>query len=55
MIWYSYKTKDKKVRGYCTGQNKQEAKELIEKFAGYPIEELIVKRVIWDGEQFKGE
>ena len=42
--WYSFKSKDGKVRGYCPGN--------VAEFAGYPLEELVVERVKWNGKEF---
>lgn len=46
--WYFFKSKDKKVKGYCPARNEQE----VARFAGYPLEELIIEKVIFDGEEF---
>lgn len=46
--WYKYRSRDGKVRGYCPAKSKQE----VARFAGYPLKELIVKKVIYDGEEF---
>ena len=48
MKWYQYRSKDRKVRGYCPARSKQEVAGL----AGYPVEELIIERVEWNGKEF---
>lgn len=40
--WYFFK--NKKVQGYCLGK--------VAKFAGYPISELVIQRVIFNGREF---
>ena len=47
--WYSFKSKDRKVRGYCLGETEAE----VARFAGYPIAELNIEKVIWDEKQFR--
>ncbi len=42
MRWYFFK--NKKVQGYCPGK--------VAEFAGYPISQLVIQRVIWDGKEF---
>jgi len=46
--WYSFKSKDGKIRGYCPAKSEQEVAE----FAGYPISELHIGRVKWNGKEF---
>lgn len=46
--WYSFKSKDGVARGYCPAESKQE----VARFAGYPIGELVIERVVWNGEKF---
>ena len=46
--WYSFRSKDRKVRGYCPGKDK----EKVARLAGYPVEELVIERVRWNGERF---
>lgn len=46
--WHKYHSKDGKIRGYCPGN--------VARFAGYPISELVIQRVKWNGEEFvKGD
>lgn len=47
--WYSFRSKDGNIRGYCPAKNKQE----VAWFAGYPIAGLHIERVEWSGEEFK--
>lgn len=46
--WYQYRSKDRKVRGYCPAKNEEQVARL----AGYPLEELIIKCVNWNGKEF---
>lgn len=47
--WYQFRSKDRKVRGYCPARDEPG----VVRFAGYPLEELVIERVIWDGKQFR--
>lgn len=38
--WYSFKSRDGKVQGYCPAKSELE----VARFAGYPISELIISR-----------
>jgi len=49
--WYFFKSKDGKVKGYCPAKSKQE----VARFAEYPISELVIQRVIFNGEEFVSE
>lgn len=42
--WYQFKSRDGKVRGYCPRN--------VARFSGYPISELVIQRVKWNGEEF---
>lgn len=46
MNWYYFK--NKQVQGYCPALNEQE----VARFADYPIPELRIERVAWNGEEF---
>lgn len=46
---YQFISKDGKVRGLVTARSKQE----VAKFAGYPVEELIIKPEVWVLEELK--
>ena len=46
--WYLFTSKDTKVRGYCPATSKLG----VARFAGYPIKELVIQRVKWNGEEF---
>ena len=46
--WYSYRSKDKKVRGYCLARDEAEVAYI----AGYPVEELVIERARWNGKEF---
>ena len=46
--WYQYRSKDRKVRGYCPAKNEAE----VAHFAGYPVKDLIIEPVRWDGKEF---
>ena len=46
--WYQFKSKDGKVKGLAPAQGKAE----VARFAGYPISELHIERVVWNGEEF---
>ncbi|MBA7570104.1 hypothetical protein ES708_11851 [subsurface metagenome] len=46
--WYQYRSKDRKVRGYCPAKNEAE----VAYFAGYPVKDLIIEPVRWDGKEF---
>lgn len=48
--WYSFKSKDRKVRGYCPAETELE----VARFADYEIKDLIIRKVIWDkdGKEF---
>ena len=46
--WYKFRSKDKKVQGYVPRGTKAEVARL----AGYPLEKLVIKRVIYDGKEF---
>lgn len=47
--WYSYKSKDGKVKGIVLSGSK----EGVARLAGYDMEDLIIREVIWDGKQFR--
>ena len=47
-MWYSFKSKDRKIQGYCPTRDE----EGVAKFADYPIKNLVIKKVIWDGKEF---
>lgn len=44
MKWYKYKSKDKRVQGYCPRSKI--------KLSGYPKSELILEKVRWNGKEF---
>lgn len=46
--WYSFRSKDRKVKGYALEKGKQYVAILV----GYPRNELIIERVRWNGEEF---
>lgn len=46
--WYKYRSKDKKVQGYCPAKSKL----VVARFLRYPISELVIQRVKWNGEEF---
>ena len=46
--WYSYKSKDRKVKGYCPADSEDGVASL----AGYPVEQLVIERVRWNGKEF---
>ncbi|MBA7649668.1 hypothetical protein ES703_57466 [subsurface metagenome] len=46
--WYQFRAKDRKVRGYCPARDEQGVARL----AGYPVEELVIELVKWDGKEF---
>jgi len=46
--WYSFKSKDRKVRGYCPAKNE----DGVARLAGYPAEQLVIERVRWNGKEF---
>jgi len=46
--WYQYRSKDRKVRGYCLARNEIG----VAYFASYPIEELHIEQVTWNGKEF---
>lgn len=46
--WYSYESKDRKVRGIVLTRSKA----AVARLAGYPREELVIERVKWNGEEF---
>ena len=46
MNWYYFK--NKRVQGYCSAKNELE----VAKFADYPISEIKIERVKWNGEEF---
>jgi len=48
MHWYNFKSKDGSIRGYALEKGKQYVAILV----GYPRNELIIKRVIFNGEEF---
>jgi len=45
--WYQYRSKDKKTQGYCPGKNEAE----VAHFASYPVEELVIERIRWNGKE----
>lgn len=48
MHWYQYRSKDRKVRGIVLTRDKEQVARL----AGYPVEELVIERVTWNGREF---
>lgn len=50
-VWYSFRAKDRTVRGYCRAEDE----ESVCKFAGKAKEEMAIKKVVWDGKEFKDE
>lgn len=46
--WYKYHSKGRKVQGYCPARSKLE----VARFADYPISELHIEQVNWNGEEF---
>ena len=46
--WYSWESKDRKVRGIVLTRSKA----AVARLAGYPKEELVIERVTWNGEEF---
>ena len=42
--WYFFKSKDKKIQGYCQGE--------VARFAGYSRKDLVIKKVSWNGKEF---
>lgn len=48
--WYQFRSKDRKVRGYCPAKDEPG----VARFAGYPVENLIIEPVIWNGKEFVG-
>ena len=46
--WYSFKSKDGKVRGLVPATSKLG----VARFSGYPISELVIEQVVWNGEEF---
>jgi len=49
--WYSFKSKDGNIRGYALEKGKQQ----VARFAEYPISELHIEKVVWNGEEFVSE
>ena len=47
-MWFSYISKDRKIRGYCQAKDEQEVARQV----GYPLDGLRVEQVMWDGERF---
>ncbi len=46
--WYQFKSKDRKVKGIILTRSKA----AVARFAGYPISELVIERVVWNGQEF---
>ncbi len=46
--WYQFESKDRKVRGIVLSRSKA----AVARLAGYPVEELVIERVEWNGEEF---
>lgn len=46
--WYQYRSKDRKVRGIVMSQSKA----AVARLAGYPVKELVIERVEWNGKEF---
>jgi len=46
--WYQYRSKDRKVRGIVLANSKAKVARL----AGYPLGELVIERVRWNGKEF---
>lgn len=46
--WYSFRSKNRKVRGYCPARDEEE----VARFAGYPVEELVIEPIRWNGKEF---
>ena len=46
--WYRYRSKDRKVRGYCPVDDEPG----VARFAGYSVEELVIELVKWNGKEF---
>ena len=46
--WYSYKSKDRKIKGYVLAGDENEVARLF----GYPREKLVIERVRWNGREF---
>jgi hypothetical protein len=44
MRWWSFKSKDKRVQGYCLAENRAG----VARFANCPIGELVIKSAKWD-------
>ena len=49
MSWFSFRSKDKKVCGYCPAKDRAG----VARFAGYPLRDLVIKWVRWNGKEFK--
>lgn len=46
--WYQYRSKDGKVKGIVLARSKA----AVARLAGYPVEELVIERVVWNGREF---
>lgn len=46
--WYSFRSKDRKVRGIVPARDLA----AVARFAGYPLDKLVIARVRWDGKEF---
>jgi hypothetical protein len=42
--WYGFKSKDRKVQGYCPAKDGAG----VARFVNYPLKDLIIKPVKWD-------
>ena len=47
--WYQFKSKDGRVKGIILSNSKAK----VARFSGYPISELYIERVVWNGEEFR--
>ena len=46
--WYQYRSKDRKIKGYVLARSKAAVASL----AGYPVGELVIERVVYNGREF---
>ena len=49
--WYQFRSKDGKQRGIILARSKA----AVVRFAGYPVEQLIIEPVTWNGSEFLPE
>ena len=48
MKWFFFRSKDRKVQGYCLAKDRRG----VARFAGYPLRDLVIKPVRWNGKMF---